>query len=173
MLDPVLDVESRDIDRGILLDLHESLDFAELPGNPDPKDKPRLMAAVLRFLLRVGDKGYTGLVDRFIPPPSEDNSYLWDAGKQAFEGVFLDSNRPKDDDLLRFVVKQTKGGWERSIRLVSAGGDPAAEFEESESSIDLAEDDLLSDREWDAIADSVSSSDVIDEALGAIANAVE
>jgi hypothetical protein len=131
------------------------LEFAELSDRLlSAAELNQTAPSVLRYLLQHGEKGYKDGID-------EIRSWRWNEAGQAFEGVFVDQ-RPGADRVFSFTITNRDGEWLRSFRMQS-----------DSNRSNFAEDDLLTNSEWDAIANAVGSDESIAEAMAALDRAAE
>jgi hypothetical protein len=100
--------------------------------------------------LTSGGKGYKGEITGFLPEPTEDNSYLWDADKQQFAGQFLDFSGNEEETYDFTITLQPDGSMIRSYRKVQP---------EDEMDVAVDEADVEADADMADEADSVEMSE--------------
>lgn len=64
----------------------------------------------ITYILKEGEYGYPGDISGFGDEPSEDNNYLFNSSKNAFEGVFYDDESGEVDGF-NFKIFKSGGSW--------------------------------------------------------------
>ena len=96
-----------------------------------------------KFILSDGPRGYKGEISRFVPEPSEDNSFLFDTETAVISGVFIDESSNSLDEF-EFEIKRSGDGWVSTHKPVQ--GDPEPELDEAEIEDELADDPETNDQ---------------------------
>lgn len=90
-----------------------------------------------RFILKDGPKGYQGEITRFVPIPTDENSFLFDTETAVISGNFIDESSASLDEFT-FEIRREGDGWVATYSPVV--GDPGPDLDEAEIEDELATD---------------------------------